>query len=391
MINFELHTPTRVIFGKDTQLMAGRIIKEYGFQKVLIYYGGKSSIKNGLLAQIKETLRENGISFLEMGGVQPNPTLGFCRETADFMCREGIDFTLAVGGGSVLDSAKIASHAVGTDADPWDIVTKKTPVAATIPFGVVLTIAAAGSETSDSAVLTDEQTGTKRGLGSQFNRPLFAVMNPELTYSVPPYQTAAGIVDIMMHTLERYLAGNENNDLTDRLAEGLVKSVIEAGKTVMERPGDYEARATLMWAGSLAHNGLMGAGRQFGMNAHQIEHELSGLDDRITHGAGLAVVWPAYLAYLSRFNTKRLLQYAVRIWNCEEDFEHPEKTVQAGIRATRAYFASLGMPLTLGEVGIGEDKIEFMAEKCTFFGKRKLQSYTELGKEEIMEIYRLCL
>ena len=391
MINFELHTPTRVIFGKDTQLMTGRIIKEYGFKKVLLYYGGESCIKSGLMAQIKETLVEKGISFAEKGGVQPNPTLGFCRETVDYLKQEGFDFILAVGGGSVLDSAKIAAHAVRTGADPWDIVTKKTPVTATMPFGVVLTIAAAGSETSDSAVLTDEKTGTKRGLGTQYNRPLFAVMNPELTYTVPPYQTAAGVVDIMMHTLERYLAQNENNDLTDRLAEGLVKSVIDAGKTVMENPKDYDARATLMWAGSLSHNGLMGAGRKFGMNAHQLEHEMSGLDDRIAHGAGLAVVWPAYLTFLSRYNTKRLLQYAVRIWNCEEDFEHPERTVREGIQATKAYFSALGMPLTLGDVGIGEDKIEYMAEKCTFFGARKLQSDIELGKEEIAEIYRLCL
>lgn len=391
MNNFELHTPTRVIFGKDTQLMTGRIIKEYGFKKVLLYYGGQSCIKSGLMAQIKETLRENGISYAEKGGVQPNPTLGFCRETADYLNREGIDFVLAVGGGSVLDSAKIAAHAAGTGADPWDIVTGNVQITATIPFGVVLTIAAAGSETSDSAVLTDEKTGTKRGFGSPYNRPLFAVMNPELTYTLPPYQTAAGIVDIMMHTLERYLALNENNDLTDRIAEGLVKSVIDAGKTAMENPKDYEARATLMWAGSLSHNGLMGTGRRFDFSAHQIEHEMSGLDEKITHGAGLAVAWPAYLTYISRYHTKRLLQYAVRIWNCEEDFEHPERTVRAGIEATKAYFSALGMPLTLGELGLGEDKIEVMAEKCTFFGQRKLQSYVELGKEEIAEIYKLCL
>jgi alcohol dehydrogenase YqhD (iron-dependent ADH family) len=391
MINFELHTPTRVIFGKDTQLEAGRIIKEYGFNKVLLYYGGQSCIKSGLMAQIKKTLQENGVSFSEKGGVQPNPTLGFCRETAEYIKREGFDLILVVGGGSALDSAKIAAHSVATGADPWDIVTKKAPVTATMPFGVVLTIAAAGSETSDSAVLSDETTGTKRGLGTPFNRPLFAIMNPELTYTVPPYQTAAGIVDIMMHTLERYLAQNENNDLADRLAEGLVKSVIGAGRIVMENPRDYEARATLMWAGSLSHNGLMGAGKKYGMNAHQLEHEMSGLDEKITHGAGLAVVWPAYLTYLSRYNLKRLVQYAVRIWNCEEDFEHPERTVRAGIEATKAYFKSLGMPLSLADVGIGEDKIEFMAEKCTFFGERKLQSFIELGKEEITEIYRLCL
>ena len=391
MINFELHTKTRVIFGKDTHLEAGRIIREYGFKKVLLHYGGESSIKSGLYAQITASLRENGISFVEKGGVQPNPTVEFCRETAAFIRSEKVDFILAVGGGSVIDSAKMAAHSVGTNADPWDIILRKVPITATMPVGVVLTIAAAGSETSDSAVLTNEETGMKRGIGTEFNRPLFAIMNPALTCSLPPYQTAAGVVDIMMHTLERYVALNENNDLSDRLAEGLVKAVIGAGATAMEKPDDYEARATLMWAGSLSHNGLMGAGRIFGMNAHQLEHEMSGLDDTVTHGAGLAVVWPAYISYISRYNLQRFVQYAVRIWNCEEDFEHPERTVQAGIAATKSYFARLKMPLSLSDLGIGEDKIDEMTAKCTNNGARKLKSYIDLGKKEIDDIYRLCL
>ena len=262
-----------------------------------------------------------------------------------------------------------------------------------LPVGAVLTISAAGSEMSNSCVITNEDGWLKRGFGSDHNRPLFALMNPELTYTVSKYQTACGITDIMMHTLERYFCQNGDVALTDHLAEGLLRSVIDAGRIAIENPEDYEARATLMWASSLSHNGLTGCGRDYLMRCHQLEHELSGMYDRVAHGAGLAVIFPAWAKYVYR-NEKalpRFSQYAVRVWGIEMDFEHPERTALAGIEATENYFHSIGMPVRLSELDIDDSGIEEMAEKCTFFGKRVLKDYIPLDKKEMIDIYRLAL
>ncbi len=392
MQNFELSLSTRVIFGRDTHRQVGQTLKGYGFQKVLFLYGGGSIHKTGLYQTITASLQEAGVPYIEKGGVQANPTVAFCRETAKLVEKEGVDCLLAVGGGSVIDTAKMAAHCVACHADPYDLITKSVPVTATMPVGVVLTIAAAGSETSDSAVLTDEATGLKRGLSTDFNRPLFAIMDPTLTFTLPAYQTACGVVDIMMHTLERYFCHNTDNALNDHMCEGLLRTVIDMGPIALKTPEDYEARAAIMWAGSLSHNGLTGAGRESrSMDAHQLEHELSARDPRIAHGAGLAVIWPAYLKYIAPHCTARMLQYAQRVWGVEMDYDHPERTVAAGIAATEAYFRSLGMPGTLRELGLGEDAIDEMAERCTNYGKRTLHSYVPLNKKEIMEIYRLCL
>ncbi len=391
MLNFELHLPTKVYFGKDTELGTGSIVAGYGFKKVLLHYGAGSVIKSGLLERVKKSLTENGVDFVEKGGVRPNPTAEFCKETADFGREQGVDFVLSVGGGSALDSAKMAAHSIAMGVDPWDLLKGKTKVTKSIPVGCVLTIAAAGSETSNSAVLTNEALKQKAGFGSEFNRPLFAIMNPELTFTLPAYQTAAGIVDMLMHTMERYFCMNEENEFADYMCEALCKSVISAGRVAMKNPADYEARATLMWAGSVSHNGIMGAGRQYILVAHKFQHQMSAYDSNIVHGAGLAVAWPAYLKFVCKHKLERVVQYANRIWNIDVDFEHPERTAQAGIDATIAYFKEIGMPTTLGELGLDQTAVEVMIKGATMGGTFEIPSYIPLGEKEVREIFESCM
>ena len=392
MEQFSFYTPTKVIFGKGVQSQVGAVIKSYGFKKILFHYGSGSIKKSGLYDQIVASLRENGIEFVELGGVQPNPKLSLSRKAAQLCIDEKVEMILAVGGGSVLDSSKSAAAGAANHCDPWEFSSGARVLEKSLPVGAVLTIAAAGSEMSNSCVITNEEGWLKRGFNSDHNRPLFAIMNPELTYTVSKYQTACGVTDIMMHTLERYFCMNGDVALTDHLAEGLLRSVIEAGKIVMDKPDDYEARATLMWASSLSHNGLTGCGRDFMMRCHQIEHELSGMYDRVAHGAGLAVIFPAWAKYIYK-NEKalpRFCQFAQRVWGIEMDFEHPERTALAGIETCESFFKSLGMPVRLSELDVDDTKFDEMAEKCTFFGKRVLKDYIPLGKTEIIEIYNLA-
>ena len=392
MEQFSFYTPTKVIFGKGVQSQVGAVIKSYGFKKILFHYGSGSIKKSGLYDQIVASLRENGIEFVELGGVQPNPKLSLSRKAAQLCIDEKVEMILAVGGGSVLDSSKSAAAGAANHCDPWEFSSGARVLEKSLPVGAVLTIAAAGSEMSDSCVITNEEGWLKRGFNSDHTRPLFAIMNPELTYTVSKYQTACGVTDIMMHTLERYFCMNGDVALTDHLAEGLLRSVIEAGKVVMDKPDDYEARATLMWASSLSHNGLTGCGRNFMMRCHQIEHELSGMYDRVAHGAGLAVIFPAWAKYIYK-NEKalpRFCQFAQRVWGIEMDFEHPERTALEGIEACENFFKSLGMPVRLSELDVDDTKFDEMAEKCTFFGKRVLKDYIPLGTTEIIEIYNLA-
>lgn len=391
MINFELQTPTRVIFGKDTEKQVGEVIRGYGYQKILLLYGGQNIHKSGLYDVVTTSLRDHGIAFVERGGVKPNPDAAFCEETARVIQAENIELVLAVGGGSVIDCGKVACHAAASGATPWEIMTHAKEITATVPLGVILTIAAAGSETSNSAVITNEQIGKKMGIGTDWNRPLFAIMDPLLTYTLPPYQTACGIVDIMMHTMERYLCKNGDNNLMDRMCEALLTAVIEAGTVAMEKPDDYEARATLMWAGSLSHNGLMGTGRDYAMVAHALEHSLSAFDTKIAHGAGLAVIWPALLAYEYEHDVMRFARMAVRVWGCDMDFEHPERTALDGIRRARAFFNSLGMPSTLQEFGIAKKDLDTIADNCTDFGKNTLANILPLTRDDVRKIYASCL
>ncbi|NLI55360.1 MAG: iron-containing alcohol dehydrogenase [Clostridiales bacterium] len=390
MIDFSLCISTKMIFGKGVHTQVGDVIKGYGFQKVLLVYGGQSIVKCGLYDTVVQKLRDAGIDFVPIGGVQPNPTVAFCRKVAALAKRENVQMFLAVGGGSVIDTCKCAAHAVANDADVADILYGKVPVQKTIPVGVVLTISAAGSETSDSLVMTDEERGLKRGLGHQLNRPLFAIMDPTMTYTVSPYQTASGVTDIMMHTMERYIHLDEgDHDLVDRVSEGLLKAVISAGRKALADPQDYDARATLMLAGSWSHNGLTGAGCKVNMVAHKLEHEMGALDPKIAHGAGLAVVWPAYLDYIYKGDIPRFAQYAERIWDVAPG--EPEAMAREGICRTRAYFNEIGMPATLRDCGLSKTDIEAMADKATNDGTVVFQSCVPIDRQAFIDIYNLCL
>ncbi len=394
MQNFNYHIPTRILFGKERHLESGEIVKGYGFKKILFYYGGQSIFKTGLHERISSSLKAAGVDYVEMGGVQPNPTLEFCEKTADFMREKGVDFVLAVGGGSVIDSAKVACMAVGSGIEPAEIMDQKKAPTKAIPIGVVLTIAAAGSETSESSVLTDTKTSLKKGFGSPLNRPLFAIMDPTLTYTLPSYQTACGIVDILMHTFERYFCYSKDNMLADEISEGLLRSVIAAGPIAMKNPTDYEARATLMWAGSLAHNGLTGLGRApHSMIAHQLEHAMGGLDDKIAHGAGLAITWLGFLRFLQSqtIEIPRLVQYANRVFGVNVEFDHPERAVEEGIIRTENFFRSLGMPVRLSDVGLSEKDIPKLVDLTTYAGTRTLASFKALDADDVKKMFELCL
>ncbi len=394
MKNFTYYAPTRVMFGKGTEEKLGEVVSGYGFHKVLIHFGGGSVKRSGLLERLEKSLAAAGVEYVEFGGVQPNPKLSLARKAIQVCVQEQADLVLAVGGGSVIDSAKcVAAGAADPSVDPWEYLSRVKTVDKSLPVGVVLTIAASGSEMSSSCVITKEEGGLKRSFNSDLSRPLFAIMNPELTYSVSKFQTGCGTVDIMMHTLERYFGTDGEAPLTDRLAEGLLKEVIEAGRIADREPENYEARAALMWAGSLSHNSLTGLGRDYFMTAHQIEHELSGMFDQVAHGAGLSVLFPAWCRYIYKYAIPRFCQYAVRVWNLDMNYEHPERTAMAGIQATEEYFRSLGMPTHMGELGIAltDAQIEELAEKATFFGTRIMPDYISIGKKEIIEILREAL
>ena len=392
MQNFDFYTPTRMIFGKDTQKQVGKIVKEYGFKKVLVHFGGASAKKSGLLDQVTDALEAEGIAYVTLGGVQANPTLAMAKEGIELCKKEGVDMILAVGGGSVIDSSKCIADGVGNpDTDVWNFFIGQGAPKKALPVGVILTLSASGSEMSASCVITNEEQGLKRGFNSVTHRPLFSICNPELTYTVSKFQTGCGTVDIMMHTLERYFSLGGDTPLTDRIAEGLLKTVIEAGKVADQERDNYEARASLMWAGSLSHNGLTGLGRDFFMQVHQLEHELSGMYPRIAHGAGLSALWPSWARYVCAGDVNRFARYAVNVWNIDMDFENPMNTALAGIQATEDFFKSLGMPTSLKELDVEPEKIEEMAVKCTNYGKRTLPGIKVLGKEEMMEIYRMAM
>lgn len=390
MINFNFFTPTRIIFGKDTHKETGKIIKEYGFKKILLHYGKDSIKKSGLYDDIVNSLKENNIEFVELGGVKPNPELSLVLEGVKLAKENDVDMILAVGGGSVIDSSKSIGAGAKVDFNPFKFNLREETPKESIPVGVVLTIAAAGSEMSDSCVITDSEKQFKRGFNSEFNRPLFSILNPELTYTLPPFQTACGIVDIMMHTLERYFSKTSDTELIDRMSEGLLKSVINAGKVAMENPCDYEARATLMWASTLSHNGLTGTGKEVFLTCHQMAHEINGIYDTMAHGETLAIVFPAWATYMVKYAPKKLAQFAVRVMDCEYNKENPEKTAYEGIEKIKEFFKSIGMPVSFKETPVVDlRRIPEMAEKCTNFGQRKLNCYIPLGKEEIIEIYEL--
>ncbi len=392
MQNFEFYAPTRMIFGKDTHKEVGSIVKEYGFSRVLLHYGQGSVIKSGVYDEVMASLKHAGMDVAVLGGAEPNPKISLVREGVRLAKEHASELVIALGGGSVIDSAKLIAIGAVADVDPWMFSEHKAMPEGGLPVATILTLSASGSEMSASCVITNEENGLKRGFGTKLNRPLFSICNPCLTYTVNPYQTACGIVDIMMHTLERYFTVSKPFMISDEIAFGLLRTVINAGKDALKNPEDYEARANLMWAGSLSHNDLTGVGTEFFMGCHQLEHEISGMFDSVAHGAGLAVVYPAWAKYVYRLNPSRFALLAVNVLGADPKGKTQEELALEGIGIMEEFFRSIGMPTRLSELGveITDSAIEEMAEKCTFFGKRKLKDYKELGKEEIIEIYNLA-
>ena len=392
MHGFTQYTPTRIIFGKETQKQAGELAKSLGATKVFVVYGGGSVVRSGLLDQVTASLQEAGLDYMTIGGVKPNPRLSFAREAVKKSIEFGTDFVLAVGGGSVIDTSKAVAHGTANpETDIWEFWSKKQTVTKSIPVGVVLTLAAAGSETSDSAVLTNEDTKIKRGLSTDFNRPAFAIMNPELTYTLPKYQVGCGVVDIMMHTLDRYFTQTENNELTDEIAEGLLRTVIRNGAVAIKDSHDYNAMSEIMWAGSLSHNGLTGCGTGGGDWAcHQLEHELGGLYD-VAHGAGLAAIWGSWARYVYASNPERFAQFATNVFDipCYTDFN---KTALAGIEAMEDFFRSVHMPTSLQELGLvlTDEQIHELAFKCSYEDTRPIGVFTQLNMKDMEKIYAMA-
>ncbi len=362
MKNFTYQVPTKFVFGRGAENEVGREIRALGGKKVLIHYGGGSAVRSGLIGRVQAALEAEGIAHVELGGVQPNPRDTLVYQGIELARREGVDFVLAVGGGSAIDSSKAIAHGICYDGDFWDFFCRKAQPERTTPFGVVLTMAAAGSESSNSCVITQASTLTKRGLSSELNRPKFAIMNPELAMTLPPYQIACGATDILAHIMERYFTCEKEVDLTDRLCEGAMQAVIRAARIAVRNPRDYDAQAQLMWGSTIAHNDTVGVGRVSDFGSHQIEHELSALYD-VAHGAGLAVVFPAWMRYQMHKDVMRFAQFAVRVYRCDMDFEHPERTALAGIEAHEAFLKDIGMPITLKELGARTEDIPALAAK----------------------------
>lgn len=391
MLNFEYNAPTRVVFGKNTEERVGELIAELGFQKVLVHYGGGSAKKSGLLDRIFASLDKAGVRHVSLGGVQPNPRLSLVREGIALCQKEHVDFLLAVGGGSVIDSCKAIGYGLANEGDVWEMFLKKKAPRGCFPVGAVLTIAAAGSEMSNSCVITNEEGGLKRSLNTEYARCRFAIMNPELTYTLPAYQTASGCVDILSHTQERYFTTEENTELTDQIAEALMRTVIHNAKILMEEPENYEARAAVMWASSLSHNGLTGCGTVGDFACHQLEHELGGMFD-VAHGAGLAAVYGSWARYVYQTKPSRFAQFAVNVLGVPNDFAHPEQTALAGIRAMEDFYHSIGMPTSIHELGVTltDEQIEELTYKCTFFGTRTIGNFRKLDHDDIRQIYKMA-
>lgn len=389
MQDFTFHLPTKIIFGRETENQVGREIARLKRKKVMIVYGGGSAAKSGLLDRVKASLEEEELSWVEWGNVQPNPHLDHAEAGVELAVREGVDFLLGVGGGSVIDTAKAIAHgAANPEKNLWDIWTRRTTLRSSLPVGTVLTISAAGSETSDSAVLTNTAIGKKAGLSTPLNRPVFAIMNPELTYTLPKYQIACGITDIMMHTLERYFIPNQRNRMTDEIAEGLLRTVIAAGAAALENPSDYDAQSEIMWCGSLSHNDLTGLGRVKDFSVHKLSHGLSARFD-VAHGASLAAVWGSWANYVWENDVQRFAHYGESVWGMTGGTDE-EKGRQA-IDRTVAYFHQIGMPTSLGELGFGvlEDPVlRELAMDATQNGAVELSVIRRLRTEDVYRIFR---
>lgn len=389
MENFQYYAPTKVVFGKGTEDQTGQLVAEQGCRKVLVHYGSGSVVRSGLLERIGRSLDEAGIAYVLLGGVVPNPRLSLVYEGIELCKKEKVDLILAVGGGSVIDSAKAIGYGVANGGDVWDFYEKKRKAEGCLPIGVVLTIAAAGSEMSDSSVITNEDGWLKRGYSSNYARAKFAVMDPDITMTLPKYQTASGCVDIMMHTMERYFNRSDNMEMTDGISEHLIRTVMKNAKILMRKPDDYNARAEVMWAASLSHNGLTGCGTDGGdWASHQLEHELGGMFD-VAHGAGIAAVWGSWARYVIDARAERFAQFAVNVMGVTPEGTDMEIGMK-GIEAMEEFFRALDMPVSIRDMGIElrEEQMRELAEKCSHFGKRTIGCIRKLDKEDMYRIYK---
>ena len=391
MDNFTFYSPTFFSFGKDTESQAGELVKRFGGSKVLIHYGGGSVVRSGLLDRVKKSLDSEGIGYVELGGVKPNPRSGLVYEGIELCRREDVDFVLAVGGGSTIDSSKAIAAGTLYDGDFWDLY-DGTPITKALPVGTVLTIAAAGSEGSPNSVITKEEGMIKRGTGSDLIRPKFSILNPALTQTLPAYQTAAGATDIIAHLYERYLTNTKEVEVTDRLIEALLLTMKHETPRVIEDPDNYDARANIMWAGMMAHNNSCGVGRSQDWTSHGIEHELSALYD-CAHGAGLAVTMPANFRYVVDHDVMRFAQVAVRVWGCSMDFADPKKTALEGIDKLQQFLISIGMPSDLEGVGGKEEDIPKLVQKLTHVNGNNgsISGFTTLDEAACTKIYEAML
>ncbi len=389
MSNFEFYTPTHVYFGRDTQRQVGDLVRAQGCKKVLVHFGGQSARRSGLLDQIEASLDAAGVAHVQLGGVVPNPHLSLVYQGIDLCKKEGVDFILAVGGGSTIDSSKAIAAGSVYDGDYLDFYRGKEKITKALPIGTVLTIAAAGSEGSPNTVITDESTGLKKGSRGECLRPKFSIMDPTLTFTLPAYQTAAGATDIMAHICERYFSNTEGVEVTDRLCEGLLKTMIKEAPIAVKEPENYDARANIMWAGMLAHNNICGVGRVQDWASHHIEHELSAKYD-VTHGAGLAVIMPKWMRYVLELNPDKLVQFAKRVWDVDESAGSDHDIALKGIEAFEHFLKEIGMPSNFEEIGAKKEDIPVMADQV--LGSKKTEgNYIKLKREDIIKIYESAL
>lgn len=391
MLNFEYALPTRILFGRGMENRVGEEIRKRNGSRVLLHYGGESAVKSGLLDRVCRCLEASGLSYVLAGGVQPNPRLSKVEEGIRLAKEEKVDFILAVGGGSVIDSAKGIGYGIANEGDVWDFYSRKRIPEACAPVGVILTIAASGSETSDGSVVTNDRNKLKRDVGSDYARPQFAILNPELTFSLPEYQTSCGTTDILMHAMERYFTTVHNVELVDGFLESLMKTVMHNFRIVLEKPGDYDARAELMLAGSFCHNGLLTCGRKGDWASHALEHELGGMYD-VAHGAGLAAVWGSWARYVYQTDVMRFAQFAVNVMGCVMDYAHPEKTALEGIAALERFLASTGMPISVRELGykLSDNDIFSLADNCTDHGTKMIGAFRRLDYKDVTNIYKMA-
>ena len=392
MKDFNYYAPTEVVFGQESEEQVAALVKKYGGTKVLVHYGGQSAVRSGLLDKICRLLKEGGVPYVCLGGVVPNPRLSLAHQGIELCRKEGVDFILAVGGGSVIDSAKCIAYGVCLEGEVWDLYLGKAEPSAMLPVACVLTIPAAGSEMSEASVITNEDGDVKLGYSNNLARPKFAIMNPCRTFTLPPYQTAAGVTDMMMHTMERYFTKDDDMDLTTDLAEAVLRRMKTAVFDVLKNPEDYRQRAQIMWGGSVAHNGLTGCGVHDDWATHQLEHELSGMFD-VTHGAGLAAVWPSWARYVMHENLSRFVCFAVNVMDVPNDFSDPEGTALKGIEAMERFYHAIGMPTTIKELigrEITDAEIKEMTRKCSQDGARKIGALKVLKAEDMEAIYQMA-